>query len=171
MLGNISGDLSADISNIGRFLLQTIWRTIFSYCIGSRQKRRYRTISRLTRLIFKRGHWRHLFQFAFVTWYCHRLHCPVILVHIVFTIWHWYSWYWFMILLHWVTHYLALELINKWGRLVAEEMREMCLEGRPLVGLDATRVLVFLRFIRAPVITCYMIPEYNELFLPAIKIH
>jgi len=38
----ISGDLSADISNIGRFLLQTI----FSYRIGSRQKRRYQTISR-----------------------------------------------------------------------------------------------------------------------------
>jgi len=37
----------ADISNIGHFLLQTIWRTIFSYRIGSRQKRRYRTISRL----------------------------------------------------------------------------------------------------------------------------
>ena len=40
-----------------------------------------------------------------------------------------------------------------------------------LVGLNATRVLVFLRFMRAPVITCYMISEYNELFLPAIRIH
>ena len=36
-----------------------------------------------------------------------------------------------------------------------------------LVGLDATRDLVFLRFMRAPVIICYMIPEYSELFLPA----
>jgi len=42
----ISGNLSADISNIGRFLLQTIWQMISSYRIGSRQNRRYRTISR-----------------------------------------------------------------------------------------------------------------------------
>jgi len=35
----ISGDLSAYISNISRFLLQTIWRTIFPYRIGSRQKK------------------------------------------------------------------------------------------------------------------------------------
>ena len=48
----ISGNLSADISNIGRFLLQTIWRTISPYRIGSRQKKRYRTISRP---IFKTG--------------------------------------------------------------------------------------------------------------------
>jgi len=54
----ISGDLSADISNIGRFLLQMIWRTIFSYRIGSRQKRRYQMISRSTRTIFKTGIWR-----------------------------------------------------------------------------------------------------------------
>ena len=40
-----------------------------------------------------------------------------------------------------------------------------------LVGLDSTRVLMFLRFMRAPVITCYMIPEYSELFLPATRIH
>jgi len=51
----ISGDLSADISNIGLFLLQTIWRTISLYRICSRQKRKYRTISRLTRSIFKTG--------------------------------------------------------------------------------------------------------------------
>ena len=48
----ISRDLSADISNIGRFLLQTIWQTISPYCIGSRQKKRYRLISRP---IFKTG--------------------------------------------------------------------------------------------------------------------
>ena len=30
---------------------------------------------------------------------------------------------------------------------------------------------VILLFIRAPVITCYIIPEYSELFLPAIMIH
>ena len=30
---------------------------------------------------------------------------------------------------------------------------------------------VFLLFMLAPVITCYMIPEYSELFLPAIRIH
>jgi len=52
----ISGDLSADILNIGRLLLQTLWRTIFPYRIGSRQKRLYRTISRMTRPIFKTGH-------------------------------------------------------------------------------------------------------------------
>jgi len=38
----------ADISNIGHFLLQMIWRTISQYHIGSRQKRRYRPISRPT---------------------------------------------------------------------------------------------------------------------------
>ena len=58
-------------------------------------------------------HWHHLHYFAFVTWYCHRLHCPVILIHIVFTIWHWYSWYRFLILLYWVTHYLSLTMINE----------------------------------------------------------
>jgi len=51
----ISGNLSGDISNISRFLLQTIWRTIFPYRIDSRQKRRYRTISRPYRPIFKTG--------------------------------------------------------------------------------------------------------------------
>ena len=30
---------------------------------------------------------------------------------------------------------------------------------------------VILLFMHAPVITCYMIPEYSELFLPAIRIH
>ena len=45
----ISGDLSTDISNIGHFLLQTI----FLYRIGSRQKKRYQTMSRPTRPIFK----------------------------------------------------------------------------------------------------------------------
>jgi len=47
-IGRYRATLSADISNIGRFLLQTTWRTIFPYRIGSRQKRRYRTISRPT---------------------------------------------------------------------------------------------------------------------------
>jgi len=45
----------ADISNFSRFLLQTIWRTIFPYRIGNRQKKRYRPISRPTRPIFKTG--------------------------------------------------------------------------------------------------------------------
>jgi len=56
---DIPGDLLLDIGRfIGRyfkyrpFLLQTIWRMIFSYRIGNRQKRRYRTISRP---IFKTG--------------------------------------------------------------------------------------------------------------------
>jgi len=39
------GDLSTDISNIGPFLLQMIWRTIFPYRIGNRQKRRSADIS------------------------------------------------------------------------------------------------------------------------------
>ena len=38
---------------------------------------------------------------------------PKILICIVITIWHWYSWYWSLILSRWVTHYLALTLINK----------------------------------------------------------
>jgi len=43
--------------------------------------------------------------------YCHCLHCPVILIHIVFTMWHWYPWHYFGIIytethtilhLHWL---------------------------------------------------------------------
>ena len=30
--------------------------------------------------------WHHLHYFAFIPWYCHRLHCLVILIHTVFTI-------------------------------------------------------------------------------------
>ena len=51
----ILGNLSDDISNIGRFLLQMIWWTIFQYRVSSRQKRRYRLIFRLSRMIFKIG--------------------------------------------------------------------------------------------------------------------
>ena len=57
--------------------------------------------------------WHHLHYFVFTTWYCHLLHCLVILIHIVFTIWHWYSWYRFLILLHWVTHYRVLHWLIK----------------------------------------------------------
>jgi len=57
------------------------------------------------------------------------------------------------------------------GGLVAGEIREVFLEGRLLVDLDAIHVLVFLRFMRALVIICYMILKYSELFLPAMRIH
>ena len=40
-------------------MLQTIWRTISLHRIGSKQKRRYQTISQPTRPIFKTGEEKH----------------------------------------------------------------------------------------------------------------
>ena len=79
--------------------------------------------------------------------------------------------------LHWVTHYFVLALINKinqagvTGGDCSRENPERCAwKGGSSEGLT-TRVLVFLRFMCTLVITCYMIPEYSELFFPAIRIH
>ena len=58
---------------------------------------------------------------------------------------------------------MKLTKLGLLGEISSRRNQEVCLEGRPLVGLDATRDLVFMR---ALVITCYMIPKYSELFLP-----
>jgi len=70
--------------------------------------------------------------------------------------------------LHWLMKLTKSGLLRETG---SRGIRDVCLEERPLVGLDTTRDLVFLWFMCAPVITGYIIPKYNELFLPAIRIH
>jgi len=63
-----------------------------------------------------------------------------ILISIIITIWHWYSWYWSLILLRWVTHYLAFTLINKinqagvTGETVAREIQGGVLGRATLCG-------------------------------------
>ena len=54
------------------------------------------------------------------------------------------------------------------GETIAKEIQGGVL-GR-VAPLRALPHEIFL-FMCAPVITCYMIPEYSELFLPAIRIH
>ena len=70
--------------------------------------------------------------------------------------------------LHWLMKLIKLGLL---GETYSRRIREVCLKGRSLVGLDATRDLIFLWFTCTLVTTCYMIPEYSELFFPAIRIH
>jgi len=77
--------------------------------------------------------------------------------------------------IHWTTHYLALTLINEINE--AGVTGGDCRRGNP--GRCAWKgdplwvwmPDVILLFIVTPVITCYMIPEYSKLFLPAIRIH
>jgi len=99
-------------------------------------------------------------------------------------LWTWYTsyslsnanvWYRFLILLYWIIHYHTFALINKinqagvTGGTVAGEIQRGVL-GR-VTPLWVWMPHVILLFMRAHVITCYMIPEYSELFLPAIRIH
>jgi len=77
--------------------------------------------------------------------------------------------------IHWVTHYFALTLINKinqvgvtGGEYSRKNSGKCVWKGDPLWVWIPHLILLFMR---APVITCYMIPEYSELFLPAIRIH
>jgi len=84
-------------------------------------------------------HWHHLHYFAcilyhlhnyiFVTLYGHCLHHPLILMHIVFTMWHWYPWYCFWIIyteshtilyLHWLIKLIKPGLL---GETVAGEIQ------------------------------------------------
>ena len=106
--------------------------------------------------------------YIFVTWYGHCLHRPLILMDIIFAIQ-------FLDNIHWVTHYFAFALINKINQAgVIEGDCSRRNPGRCAWKGDPLWVWmphVILLFIRAPVITCYMIPEYSELFLPAIRIH
>ena len=67
----ISGNLPADILNIGCFLLQLICVNDFPYRIYSRQKMRYRPISRLTRLIFKTGLQRNDILIYYIPYMCY----------------------------------------------------------------------------------------------------
>ena len=106
--------------------------------------------------------------------YCHCLYYPVIMMQIIFTICHWYSWYWFLVM-YTELHYFALVLINKinqagvTGRDYSRRNSGRCAwKGDPL-WIWMTHVILL--FMHAPIITCYMIPEYSELFLPAIRIH
>ena len=100
---------------------------------------------------------------------------PEILICIVITIWHWYFWYWSIILSRWVTHYLALTLINKinqagvtGGDCSRRNLGRCAWKGDPLW---VWMLHVIFLFMRALVIICYMIPEYSKLFFPAIRIH
>jgi len=64
--------------------------------------------------------WYHLHNFIFITWYWHCLHCPVILIHIIFTMWHWYLWHSFWIIYtesHTVLHLYWLIKLTKPGLL------------------------------------------------------
>ena len=76
------------------------------------------------------------------------LHCPVIEIHIIFTIYHWYSWYRFWVMyteLHTILHLHWLIKLNKLGLLretVAGKIQGGVLGRGPLVGLDATHDLV-----------------------------
>ena len=118
--------------------------------------------------------WYHLHNYIFVSWYCHCLHCLVILIHIVFTMWHWYPWHYFWILYvesHTILHLHWLIKLTKSGLLGETVAGEI--QGGVLGRAASPRALphVFLLFMRLPIITCYMIPEYSELFLPFIRIH
>ena len=75
---------------------------------------------------------------------------------------------------------LALALINKnqssrgyWGRLVVEDQRGVLRRATPQGFGCHTWSCVFVLswFMRAFIITCYMISEYSELYLPAIRIY
>ena len=107
--------------------------------------------------------------------YFHCLHCPVILTHIVIPISHWYPWHCFQIIYiesHTILHLHWLIKLTKSGLLGGDCRREnlgMCAwKGDPL---RVWMPHVILLFMCAHVITCFMIPEYNELFLSTIRIH
>ena len=64
--------------------------------------------------------------------------------------------------LHWLMKLTKSGLLRETG---SRENQGGMLGRATLVGLDATRKLVFLWFMHTPVITCYMIPKYSELSL------
>ena len=72
---------------------------------------------------------------------------------------------------HTILHLHWLIKLTKSGLLVKTVVGKI--QGGMLGRVGPPRALphVFLLFMRAPVITCYVIPEYSELFLPAIRIH
>jgi len=100
---------------------------------------------------------------------CTTMHISLDIVTIYIVPWSWYTLYslfdidiididlWsyliespIVLYLHWLIKLTKPGLL---GQTDSRGIREACLEGRPLVGLDAIRDIVFLWFMRAPIIT------------------